>query len=88
MFISMLFIKIATRALFSTTYILSCESYVGGYRTLGSAMAAAVGRCAGIPAPYIMFPLFFIDPYLPFLFNTIVAIILLVTAFTYPIDKT
>ena len=68
----MLLLKICNRALFSTTNILACESYASNYRSMGVGYAVGVGRLSGVIGPYILFPLYFIEPYLPFLFIAII----------------
>ena len=84
----MLLLKICIRALFSSTHILACESYASNYRTLGVGYAVGVGRLSGVIGPYILFPLYFIEPYLPFLFLSIIMFILFVTVLLIREDKT
>ena len=41
-------------------------------------MAQAIGKLAVIPYPYIVFPLYDIDPYLPFGVMTVLSFIMLI----------
>ena len=84
----MLLIKIATRGMFSTLFIVCCESYPLYLRSKGSGLAMAVGKVASIPSPYVLFPLFAIDPYLPFLILCVLGVFMVLLAITYPTDRT
>ena len=84
----MLLIKIATRGMFSTLFIICCESYPLYLRSKGNGLAMAVGKVVSIPSPYVLFPLFGIDPYLPFLVLSVLAVFMIGLSVTYPTDRT
>ena len=48
----------------------------------------AIGKVVSIPSPYVLFPLFAIDPYLPFLILSIFGILMIGLSITYPSDRT
>ncbi|CAD8146111.1 unnamed protein product [Paramecium octaurelia] len=88
LFVGMLLIKIATRGMFSTLFIICCESYPLHLRSRGSGLAMAVGKVVSIPSPYVLFPLFAIDPYLPFLILSVLGTLMIALSITYPSDRT
>ena len=84
LYVGLLAIKIATRGLFSTSLILTSESYPLKLRSKGSGLAQGIGKLVAIPSPYIIFPLFYIDPYLPFGMLCILALLMILIAYSYP----
>jgi hypothetical protein len=63
----MLLIKLATRGMFTTLFVICSETYPLYLRSKGNGLAMAIGKAVSIPGPFILLPLFGIDPYLPFL---------------------
>ncbi|KAM3127911.1 hypothetical protein pb186bvf_019981 [Paramecium bursaria] len=68
--IGMIIMIIGNRATFATINILACESYASNYRSLGVGYGQFVGAIPGIIGPYIIFQLYAIEPYLPFVLIT------------------
>ncbi|CAD8074836.1 unnamed protein product [Paramecium sonneborni] len=88
LFIGLLLIKLATRALFSTLGLVCCESYPLSLRSQGTAMAYGIGKSSAIPSPFFLFPLFYIDPYLPFAVMCLFSVIMLIIDCFIENDKT
>lgn len=88
LFLGMLIIKLCTRAIASIIYILTCESYNLSLRSRACGVIQAMGKLASVPAPYIMFPLYYYSSYLPFGFLFILTIIMTVLAISFPEDRT
>ncbi|CAD8183875.1 unnamed protein product [Paramecium octaurelia] len=88
LYVGLFIIKIATRGLFSTISILACESYPLYLRSQGCGIAQAVGKIGVIPSPYLLVPLLFFDPYLPFLLMALLSVLILMFACVFDKDKT
>ncbi|CAD8183877.1 unnamed protein product [Paramecium octaurelia] len=88
LYLALFLTKIATRGLFATICIICCESYPVKIRSQGQGIAQAVGKIAVLPSPYLLIPLYFIDPYLPFAVLFILAIVILAIDFFFKQDKT
>ncbi|CAK77301.1 unnamed protein product (macronuclear) [Paramecium tetraurelia] len=88
LFIGLLLIKLATRALYSTLGLVCCESYPLSLRSQGTAIAYGIGKSSAIPSPFFLFPLFYIDPYLPFALMCLFSIIMLIVDCFIENDKT
>ncbi|KAM3128991.1 hypothetical protein pb186bvf_018908 [Paramecium bursaria] len=86
--IGMQMIKVGTRGLFSTVLLVGSESYPTKLRSKISGTGQGIGKIASIPTPFLMLPLYYIDPYLPFLVLGILVIVMLIIVLTYPEDKT
>ena len=67
---------------------LILESYSTLYRSLGIGSSFALGRIAGFISPFIVFPVYEFDHYLPFLIGFFVMIGLMLILFTFPRDLT
>ncbi|CAK81843.1 unnamed protein product (macronuclear) [Paramecium tetraurelia] len=88
LFFGLLLIKLACRALFSTLGLVCCESYPLQLRAQGTAIAFGIGKTASIPSPFFLFPLFYLDPYLPFALMSVLSIIMIITNCLIGEDKT
>ncbi|CAD8110412.1 unnamed protein product [Paramecium sonneborni] len=88
LYLALFLTKIAIRGLFATICIICCESYPVKLRSQGQGIAQAVGKIAVLPSPYLLIPLYFIDPYLPFAVLFFLAIIILAIDFFFQQDKT
>ncbi|CAD8064426.1 unnamed protein product [Paramecium sonneborni] len=88
LFIGLLLIKLACRALFSTLGLVCCESYPLQLRSQGTAIAFGIGKTSSIPSPFILFPLFYIDPYLPFAVMSVLQIVMIIINHMIQDDKT
>jgi hypothetical protein len=64
------------------------ESYTTIERSLAVSFTSSFGRLGGIIAPYIILPIYLIDPYLPFLVYALCAILMYFSMVSYPIDNT
>lgn len=68
--------------------VLEAESYPTAFRSLGVGSGQASGKLFGALAPFIYFPIYYADPYLPFLLSAIFCIAgAIITAF-HPVDLT
>ncbi|CAD8104679.1 unnamed protein product [Paramecium sonneborni] len=88
LFVGLFIIKISTRGLFLTIGLLTCETYPLYLRSQGCGLVQAIGKIGAIPSPYFLFPLFFIDPYLPFGLMCILSIVILTVTCFFNQDKT
>jgi len=73
---------------FSMLLPLTSELYPTLYRTLGYGLASAVGRVGAFLSAFVVFPLYFVDTYLPFISFFAVCFIAMITTFTIPYDTT
>jgi len=79
--------KLSVRGIITVTRIVTCESYGTVYRTMGLAFGYGCGNFANSTVPYIIFPLYFINPFYPFYAGAIINLILMVTILTFPSDS-
>jgi hypothetical protein len=84
----MVIIKIADKLIWLSLNQLKIESYLTFYRTLGVGMAESMGKISATCSSFIVFNLFYIDPYLPFLVLGLLSIVTLVFVTLFPIDLT
>ncbi|CAD8201370.1 unnamed protein product [Paramecium pentaurelia] len=71
-----------------TLSVLFAESYHTLYRSLGLGTTNAMGGLAGSLAPFLIFPIYFYNYYLPFLICSVISLFTLVLLMFYPIDLT
>lgn len=67
---------------------MACESYPLHLRSKGCGFVYSFGKIVIVPSPYILFPLFYISSYLPFLLMFLIGIIMLILTLLYPTYKT
>jgi hypothetical protein len=80
--------KFCSKVNLGTYNVLFAESYHTLYRSLGLGTTNAMGRIAGSIAPFVAFPIFFTNNYLPFLICSVTAFITFLILSCYPIDLT
>ncbi|CAK59584.1 unnamed protein product (macronuclear) [Paramecium tetraurelia] len=71
-----------------TLNVLFAESYHTLYRSLGLGTTNAMGGIAGSLAPFVVFPIYFYNYYLPFLICGVFSLFTLILLIFYPIDLT
>lgn len=64
------------------------ESYSTVERSIGIAASSSIGRIVSSLAPFILFPIYLKDKYLPFLLYTVCTAITLLCTLTFPSDNT
>jgi hypothetical protein len=86
--IGMTLIRVADKLVWLSLHQLKLESYLTYYRTLGVGMAESIGKFAACFSSFIVFSLFDIDPYLPFLFFGCLSLITICLVSIFPKDLT
>jgi hypothetical protein len=67
-------------------YAYTTEAYNTLYRTLGFGTASGIGRIGSTIAPYILLPLFYENPSLPWISFTLAAVVSGCASATLPFD--
>ncbi|CAK62871.1 unnamed protein product (macronuclear) [Paramecium tetraurelia] len=80
--------KFCCKINWGTLNVLFAESYHTLYRSLGVGTTMAMGRIAGSLAPFVVFPIYFNNNYLPFLICGVCSFFMLILLISYPIDLT
>lgn len=86
--IGLIVFKFCCKINWGTLNVLFAESYHTLYRSLGVGTTMAMGRIAGSIVPFIIYPIYFTDNYLPFIICSGLSLIVGILLIFYPIDLT
>jgi hypothetical protein len=86
--VAIMTIRFADRMIWTCMHQAKMECYSTYYRTLGTGTSQFFGFSGAAAAPFFLFPLFYIDPYLPFLIIGLISIPFLIAAIIHPVNAT
>lgn len=81
-------IRICDKIVWLSLDQMKLESYGTFYRSLGVGAVDAVGKVAAALASFVVFPLFTIDPYLPFIILGSLSLVTIILVSLHPIELT
>jgi len=85
---SVVIIRFSIRIIWSSFIVISSESFPTRTRSLGVGITSGIGKIFGSISPFFMIPLFYVNPYLPFLVAGIISLLVAVLVFFHPLDLT
>lgn len=80
--------RMCDKVVWLAVHQVKIESYSTAARTLGVGMADGIGKFAASASPALVFPLYYMDPYLPFLVLGMMSTINVGFIIYHPVDLT
>jgi hypothetical protein len=86
--LGMIAIRVSDKLVWLCFNQIKIESYITYYRTLGTGVTEALGKFAAATSSFVVFFIFNIDPFLPFLVFGCMSLITVILVLIHPVDLT